>query len=238
MRNIIIIIGAFILVSVLGCSNPKSKDLEEEPSKASIPAVNADTMPKPSNVVHSLKNIRPLPGRYYVLFGDSNATQLTAAKALGISPISDLRSAYNLRATIRKIYTCDAFVVDSLYHSMPYLVPKAADLLHDIGVAFTDSVIAKGGKRYKVKVTSIMRTESTLSELRRSNRNASTQSCHRYGTTFDVSYSKFICCDSSYVVSLYDLKCVLAEILYKMKQQGRCYVKYEVKQGCFHVTVR
>lgn len=34
------------------------------------------------------------------------------------------------------------------------------------------------------------------------------------------------------------LKWVLSEVLRDMREQGRCYIKYEVKQGCFHMTVR
>ena len=34
------------------------------------------------------------------------------------------------------------------------------------------------------------------------------------------------------------LKYVLSEVLRDMREQGRCYIKYEVKQGCFHMTVR
>jgi hypothetical protein len=34
------------------------------------------------------------------------------------------------------------------------------------------------------------------------------------------------------------LKFVLSEVLRDLREQGRCYIKYEVKQGCFHMTVR
>jgi hypothetical protein len=34
------------------------------------------------------------------------------------------------------------------------------------------------------------------------------------------------------------LKYVLAEVLRDMRVTGRCHVKYEVKQGCFHITVK
>ena len=34
------------------------------------------------------------------------------------------------------------------------------------------------------------------------------------------------------------LKTVLAEVLRDLREAGRCYVRYEVKQGCFHVTAR
>jgi hypothetical protein len=30
----------------------------------------------------------------------------------------------------------------------------------------------------------------------------------------------------------------LAEVLNDMRKQGRCYIKYEVKQSCFHITTR
>ena len=33
------------------------------------------------------------------------------------------------------------------------------------------------------------------------------------------------------------LKWVLSEVLNDIRLQKRCYVKYEVKQGCFHITV-
>ena len=34
------------------------------------------------------------------------------------------------------------------------------------------------------------------------------------------------------------LKQILSEVLNDQRHLGRCYVKYEVKQGCFHITVR
>ena len=34
------------------------------------------------------------------------------------------------------------------------------------------------------------------------------------------------------------LKSVLAEVLQDLRKQKKCYVRYEFKQGCFHITVR
>ena len=39
-------------------------------------------------------------------------------------------------------------------------------------------------------------------------------------------------------VSSDTLKMVLSEVLRDLKKNGRCYVKYELKQGCFHITTR
>jgi len=34
------------------------------------------------------------------------------------------------------------------------------------------------------------------------------------------------------------LKWVLSEVLRDIRRDQRAYIKYEVKQGCFHMTVR
>ncbi|MGN1245487.1 MAG: DUF5715 family protein [Muribaculaceae bacterium] len=188
-------------------------------------------------VVHRMK-VHSVGRSLREVFNDSNAVHLDAARALGFEPITDLRTAYAITTPIREVRTCKDFHIDKLSHSMPYLVPEAERLLHDIGRSFSDTIRARGGKRYKIKVTSLTRTDVTVRRLRRRNSNATQESAHRYGTTFDISYSKFICCDSSYVIHEGDLKNILAEVLYRLRSEGRCYVKWERKQGCFHITTR
>ena len=34
------------------------------------------------------------------------------------------------------------------------------------------------------------------------------------------------------------LKWVFSEVLRDFRNKNRCYIKYEVKQGCFHITVK
>ena len=34
------------------------------------------------------------------------------------------------------------------------------------------------------------------------------------------------------------LKMVLSEVLRDLRKQDVCYIKYELKQGCFHITTR
>ena len=188
-------------------------------------------------VVHRMK-VHSVGRSLREVFNDSNAVHLDAARSLGFEPISDLRTAYAISIPIREVRTCKDFHIDKLSHSMPYLVPEAERLLHDIGRSFSDTIRARGGKRYKIKVTSLTRTDVTVRRLRRRNSNATQESAHRFGTTFDISYSKFICCDSSYVIHEGDLKNILAEVLYRLRREGRCYVKWERKQGCFHITTR
>ena len=68
------------------------------------------------------------PGRLTGLFNDSNAMQLEAARANGIDPITDVRSAFKLKRPIVRLYTCDVYYIDStMKYAHPYLVPKAAN---------------------------------------------------------------------------------------------------------------
>ena len=173
-----------------------------------------------------------------VIFNDTNDLQLVAARQNGIRPVTTLSDAYHIDKPLIRIYSCDAYMLDDLKASVPYLVPKAAQLLKEIGYAFQDTVRKRGGKEYRIKVTSVMRTNYSVAKLRRRNRAATENSCHLYGTTFDISWVKFDCMDPSMVVSLEDLKNILAEVVQDFRRQGRCYAIFERKSGCLHITVR
>lgn len=180
-----------------------------------------------------VKNLGPLSQ----VFNDSNFLQLQAAQKLGIDPITDLKSAYFMKRPIVKVESNQYYQIDSLRHSLPYLVPEAASLLEEIGKNFIDSLHSRGGDSYKIKVTSLLRTPETVGRLRRVNVNATDSSTHQYATTFDISYTNFYCLDQNRQINQGDLKNLLAEVLLDLKKQGRCYVKYERKTGCYHITV-
>ena len=181
--------------------------------------------------------LRPI-GLLRRVFRDSNYLHLEAAGELGTGVIEDINDAWYLPHPLVGIKSCKEYYVDELTHSYPYLVPEAAELLSEIGQRFNDSLEARGGGDYRLKVTSVMRTPLTVSKLRRINRNATEASAHQYGTTFDISYSRFICDSINVNRSFEDLKNLLGEILYDLRGAGRCYVVFERKQSCFHITVR
>ncbi len=181
--------------------------------------------------------LSPRVGNLAKMFNDMNDAHIDVAGRIGISPIRSLRDAWNLHQPLEEVTTCSDFVIDSLTHSFPYLVPDAARLLHDIGRTFRDSLQARGGGDYRIIVTSVLRTEESVNRLRRRNINSTENSAHLYGTTFDVSYVRFLPADSVGVERREgDLKNMLAEVLLDMRENGRCLVKYERKQGCFHIT--
>ncbi len=182
--------------------------------------------------------INPLGATLARVFNDSNYVHLGSARALGIKPIGGLNDVWNLRRPVVEIESCEDFYVDELKHSYPYLVPEAAELLHEIGRRFNAELEARGGGSYRIKVTSVLRTPATVAKLRRVNRNATAESTHQYGTTFDISYSKFICDSVTVNRTQEDLKNLLAEVMHGLRNEGRCFVKYELKQSCFHITSR
>lgn len=181
--------------------------------------------------------LRGIGGTFSKVFNDSNFRHLEYAIKGGIKPIENSNIAWQEAKNLVRIESDRYIYIDSLAHSYPYLCPHAAQLLHEIGVRFRDSLDAHGGGAYRPKVTSVLRTPMTVGKLRRVNRNATAESAHRYATTFDISHSKFICDDTTSTRRTFeDLKNLLALIIYDLRAEGRCLVKHERKQACFHIT--
>ena len=181
--------------------------------------------------------VNPLPDKYDSLFVDVNPVQYPHARRNGIEPIKTLHDAYRLREPLVKIQTCEAYYLDTLTHSMPYLVPKAAKVLEEIGCAFADSVMAHGGSQYRIVVTSCTRSYYTVGKLLKVNRNASPTSCHMYGTTFDLSWTHYEPYNNDFRINREDLKNILGHVLLDFQLNKRCTVLHEKGQCCFHITV-
>ena len=96
--------------------------------------------------------------RYAREFKDMNDVQLEVARKIGVPPVADRDEAEKLKSRLVKLEDTDTYVIDSLTHSIPYLIPSAKDLLDDIGRIFQDSLSAKGLNPYKLVVTSVLRT--------------------------------------------------------------------------------
>ena len=188
------------------------------------------------------RNIRGVVS-YKRSFPDLNDKHLEVAKTVGIRPLEDREEAESMKEKLTHITDNEFYVVDSLTHSIPYLVPRASALHDTIGSNFLDSLAAKGLNPNQVIVTSVLRTQSDVKRLRRRNGNASANSAHCFGATFDVSWKRFKKVEDEDGRPLQDvgsdtLKLVLSEVLRDLRQAEKCYIKYELKQGCFHITAR
>lgn len=172
------------------------------------------------------------------LFNDSNYIHYAEAEALGIDPIRKESMAVHIKRPLVHVVSNRYYKVDELRHSYPFLVPESFALLDTIGKRFHDTLSARGGGNYRLKVTSMLRTDRTVHRLRRVNRASVDSSAHLFGTTFDISFTNFIYDGGEPTRTQEDLKNLLAEILYGLHEENRCYVKYEHRSGCLHITVR
>ena len=182
---------------------------------------------------------------YSEAFPDAQDVQIVSANKWGVSPVRNREEAEGRKSELVYVGSNPYYFIEPLYWSIPYLVPRAAVLLQDIGSNFLDSLQVKGLPAHKIIITSVLRTKEEVERMRRYNGNATENSCHMYGTTVDIAYNRFLRVedeDRPYskqnTVADVRLKQILSEVLDDLRRQGRCWVKYEVKQGCFHLTVR
>ena len=175
-------------------------------------------------------------------FPDQQDVQILAANQHGVAPVQNREEAEHSKGKLVYVGSNPFFYVDKLNNSIPYLVPKASVLLQDIGRAYFDSLQIKGIPLHKIIVTSILRTKDDVAKLRTRNGNATENSCHLYGTTFDICYNRYKQVQTKdqprRQVQNDTLKWVFSEVLRDFRNKNRCYIKYEVHQGCFHITVR
>lgn len=181
---------------------------------------------------------------YEECFPDAQDVQIKAAMQWGVNPVANREEAESRKNELVFVGADPYFSIDkNMRHSIPYLVPRAHDLLCTIGKNFLDSLYVKGIPLHRIIVSSVLRTEDDVTRLRRHNGNASEQSCHRFGTTFDIAYNRYSTVShpegpERRTVRNDTLKWVLSQVLRDIRRDSLCYVKHERKQGCFHITVR
>lgn len=182
---------------------------------------------------------------YDSLFNDKNRAHLKSAARFGIKrTLKDRKEANDVREDLVHVRDNSHYSIAELAHSIPYLTDGAAELLDMIGKNFLDSLESKGLNPNRIIVTSVLRTQEDIKKLQKSgNPNAVSNSAHCYATTFDITYARFDKIKYRKFrryesVEKAILKNVLGEVLRDLRKQNKCYVKYEVKQRCFHITTR
>ena len=191
------------------------------------------------------KSVKIKELNYATLFNDQNGVQLKSAAQFGIKqPLKNRDEADAVKDGLVRIRSNSHYKIAKLTHSIPYLTDGAAELLDMIGKNFIDSLESKGLNPNKIIVTSVLRTQEDIKKLQKSgNPNSVSNSAHCYATTFDIAYAyydktwfkNFRFCES---VEVETLQKVLGEVLRDLRKEKKCYVKYEVRQRCFHITTR
>lgn len=164
-----------------------------------------------------------------------------AARLTGIEKCSDANDI-SQRVSERKLFRVRDgrnYKIEEMTWSYPYLTRDARDLLEEIGRRFSEKVERDGLGGSGFIITSMTRTSEKIKGLGKNNINVSDNSPHLYGNAFDISYARFLFrklhvteCDKWY------LKEALAEVIWKLKEEKRCWATYEKQQGCFHVVSR
>lgn len=141
--------------------------------------------------------------------------------------------------TLVKVRTGERYVVDRMTYSSPYVTKETKILIDEIGKRFREKTSQKKLKGSKFFITSLTRKTESIKRLRKNNSNASANSPHQYGNAFDISYKRFLVhkwvltnCDHKY------LKEALAEVIWQLRNEKRCWATYEKGQNCFHVVCR
>ncbi len=240
MNRFFNILLSFVLLLVLAACGKSSDNGVVYADDEDIQYVENDSLLAESEVEDvQISRHRKLSKGYRRTFNDKNDVHLAVAREIGIEPLDSFEAAELCRfEQLARVDSCKYYAIKPLTHSAPYLTPRAKWMLMTIGKNFQDSLASHGVDGYQIVVTSLLRTDDSIRRLRRRNRNASTNSAHRFGTTFDISYIKYNRTDSATFMPEYRLKETLAEVLYDLRAMGHCYVKYEVKQSCFHITAK
>lgn len=217
------LVGIIILLATINIVQNREKRLARRQNRAT-----------PEMVRYAGANVN-----YSAEFRDLQDKHIDAARRWGLKQAPENREAVkSMKGRLTMIETCDDYKVMDLANSVPYLRPYAARELQRIGRAFRDSLEAKGLPKYRVIVTSVLRTQEDVKALRHSNVNATTNSAHEFGTTFDIWYANYDWREYRREMDQSDLRRVLAEVLRSEREAGRIWVKYENKQHCFHITCK
>lgn len=232
----IIILVLLCIGGIVRCTRP-TVDVSPTPVEQTDNSIPNKPEPRKRTGSYQRLQIDRRVGNLARQFADLNPEHLVYAEKLGIRPITSAKDILRLDRPIVEIKSNENFKLDKLTHSYAYLVPEAACLLDTIGTRFNLKLKQQNGGNYHILVTSLLRTQESVRRLRRGNVNSTENSAHLYGTTFDISYVDFS--EGRFNTTKHsneELKNLLAEVLLELREENRCLVKFERKQGCFHIT--
>lgn len=158
----------------------------------------------------------------------------------GIEPLRFMREIYPAvdSGHLIPVVPNDHYNVDTMRYSFPFAIPKAHALIDTIATRFQQKLVNTNLSGTRIMVTSVLRTRSSVARLLRYNRNAIRNSAHLHGTTFDISYATFTGDHLIDTAEAEYLKEILAQTLFELRKEKKCWVTYEIFQTCFHIVAR
>ena len=114
--------------------------------------------------------------------------------------------------------------------SLPALLPKGITFINKLSREYRALCDQKNIEYIPFRITSATRTIKSVKALMKDNGNAIENSAHLKGKTIDITYLT----SKKHTKQ----KELFIQTLAKLKDQGLCYVKFEVKMKCLHITWR
>ena len=103
---------------------------------------------------------------YKDCFPDVQDVHYPAARRHGVRPVRNREEAERHKQELVYVGANPYYKMDeAMSRSIPYLVPRASLLLHDIGRRFLDSLAIKGVPLHTIIVTSVLRTEEDVANV-------------------------------------------------------------------------
>ena len=192
---------------------------------------------------------------------DVNAIQIERARQLGVRATTSVEPLVRSGKLVRLADSTEYWVVRELDFSVPYVTPSAEAMLTEIGRRFQAQLDSLSIPRFRLDITSVLRTPEKQAALRQANSNASRiESAHEFGTTVDVAYRRFAApladsalagpalefqartlSDSLMIETARkrggELQAVLGRVLAAMQAEGKLMVRMEKRQTVYHMTV-
>lgn len=212
------------------------------------------------SVDHQLRRVPGLTRRERtVLSRDVNAVQTARARRVGIPRGAAVDQLVRSGKLVELEDTTALWVLRELDYSVPYVTPATRALLLEIGRRFQQRLDSLGVPRYRIEITSVLRTPAAQSKLRRRNANAAREvSAHEFGTTVDIAYRSYGAPVQDTVAGVplagefrawtdsimtetarargAELQAVLGRILRELRAEGRVLVRMERRQTVYHIT--
>lgn len=194
-----------------------------------------------------------------------NAQQLARARRLGVRPTgrAHIDRLVDAGELVRLADSTAHWRVRKLDHSLPYVTPDVHVLLERIATAFQSELQSRGLPRYRIEITSALRTAESQSDLRQTNVNAAGGiSTHEFATTVDIGYDGFaapadilmsdhespaLAAQVSRITAAFleaaaarksrELQAILGGVLLGLQNEGVVMVTLERQQPVYHLTV-
>jgi hypothetical protein len=188
---------------------------------------------------------------------DRNATQIATARRLGtrVSGQAHIERLLASGALVELEDSTEYWILRRMENSLAYATPDLNAMLEELGRRFHTRLDGLGLPRYRMRVTSVLRTADDQEVLRRTNPNASRiVSAHEFGTTVDVSHERFAVPRRALGVTALErlevemleevgrehsrvLQAELGRAIRELREEGALHVMMEDAQPVYHMTV-